>query len=110
MPIFAAFVGACMSGLMTFYGAMMTAQQAIAWARRTFIIALMAAFLIAVKVCVSSLLGMVAGAGSGGALPARFVMGLGMFIPSNAVAVLACMGSVWIACVVVRLKIDGLRW
>ena len=106
MPIFATFFGACMSGLMTFYGAMMTAQQAIVWARRTFLIALMAAFLVAVKIGVSTLLAMIAGA----ALPARFVMGLGMFIPSNAVVVLTTMGSVWIACVVVRLKIDGLRW
>ena len=106
MPIFAAFFGACMTGLMTFYGTVLAAQQAIVWARRTFIIALMAAFLVAVAACVSSLLGMIAGA----SLPARFTMGLGMFVPSNAVAVLACMGSVWLAAVVVRLKIDGLRW
>lgn len=106
MPIFAALFGACMSTLMTFYGSVMLAQQAIVWARRTFIIALMAAFLLACKFFVSTLLTMVSSAN----LPGRFVMGLGMFIPSNAVAVLALMGSVWIACLMLRLKIDGLRW
>ena len=106
MPIFATFVGACISTLMTFYGSMMVAQQAIVWARRTFMIGLMAAFLLAVKFFVTSLLGMIAVSG----LPARFAMGLGMFIPSNAVLVLGYMGSIWIACVLIRLKIDGLRW
>ena len=105
MPLFASFVGACITALMTFYGTIMTAQQAIAWARRTFVIALMAAFLAAVKVSLSALLVMVSTAG----LPSRFVMGLGMFIPSNAIAVLSAMGVVWVACLLVRLKVEGLR-
>lgn len=106
MPIFATLVSACINGLMVFYGAMMTAQQAIKWARRTFIIALIAAFVQAVSVCVGTLLGAVSTSG----LPSRFLMGLGMFIPSNAVAILACMGAVWLACFIFRMKIDGLSW
>lgn len=89
----------------------MSYQLAIQWGRRVFIIAVMAAFFVAVKVCVGSLLGMVSsGVGSGGDLLGWFMMGVGMFIPSNAGPVLACLGSVWIACVVYRLKVDGLRW
>ena len=106
MPLFATLVAACINGLTTFYAAVMTYQQAIAWARRTYIIALGTAFMFAVKACVTALLGMVAGA----SLPSRFMMGLGMFIPSNAGPVLACIGSVWLACVIYRLKIEGLRW
>lgn len=78
----------------------------VAWARRAFIVALGAAFLTAVSVCASSLLAMISTAG----LPSRFVMGLGMFIPSNAVAVMACLSSVYLACLVYRLKLEALRW
>lgn len=108
MPLFASLVAACINGLTTFYAVVLTYQQAIAWARRTFIIALMAAFCVAVKVCMTALLGMIAT--TAGALPSRFLMGLGMFIPGNAAAVLACMGSVWLACVIMRLKLEGLKW
>jgi len=106
MPLFATLVAACINGLTVFYGSVMAANQAMAWARRTFILALMTAFFVAVKVCVSSLLAQASTVG----LPSKFLMGLGMFIPNNAAAVLACMGSVWLASVMVRLKIDGLRW
>lgn len=114
MPIFAGVFIAALQGLISFFATFMTYQLAIQWARRVFIIAVMAAFFVAVKVCVSSLLGWVSGGvggGSGGGdLLGWFLMGLGMFIPSNAGPVLACLGSVWVACVVYRLKVDGLKW
>lgn len=78
----------------------------VAWARRGFIVALGLAFITAVNVCVSSLLSMISGAG----LPSRFVMGLGMFIPSNAGAVMSCLATVYLACLVYRLKLEALRW
>lgn len=106
MPLFATLVGAAINGLVKFYGLALGLGESIVWARRTFIIALWLAFLAAVSVCVKSLLGAIVFSG----LPRGFVMGLGMFIPSNAVAVLACVGSVWLACVIVRLKVDGLKW
>ena len=107
MPLLATLVAACINGLISFFGLWMAAGTAIKVARRVFVIALMAAFLVAVKVCMTSLLGMVAGVSG---LPHKFLVGLGMFIPSNAGAVIACVGSVWLACVVVRLKRDGLGW
>lgn len=109
MPLFATLVAACINGLVAIFGVMMATSEAIKWARRVFIIALMAAFCVAVKVCMSTLLGYIASFHAGG-LPSRFMMGLGMLIPSNATAVLACMGSVWLACVILRLKMDGLAW
>lgn len=110
MPIFAGVLIAALQGLITFFGWFLSAQLAIQWARRVFIIAVMAAFFVAVKVCVGTLLSALAGAGGGGGLLAWFLMAVGMFIPSNAGPVLSCLGSVWIACVVYRLKVDGLRW
>jgi len=106
MPLFATLVSGAINGLISFYSLVLGYQQAIAWARRTFIVLLMVAFFAAVKVCVGSLLGMVASS----AIPSGFAMGLGMFIPSNAGPVLACLGSVWLACVTYRLKLDGLKW
>lgn len=106
MPVFATLVAGAINGLTSFYALFLTYQQAIAWARRTFILAIVAAFFIAVSQCVQFLLGAVSGLG----LPSRFVMGVSIFIPSNAVAVMSCLASVWLACVMVRLKIDGLRW
>lgn len=106
MPIFAALVAACINGLTSFFGLAMAAQNAIAWARRTFILALMVGFTTAVSSCLTFLLGALSGA----SLPTRFLQGLGMFIPSNAVAIMSCLASVWLACVVVRLKLDGLKW
>lgn len=106
MPLFATLVAAAINGLTSFYALVLTYEAAITWARRTFILAIVTAFFLAVSACVQLLLSAVANA----ALPTRFVMGLGMFIPSNAVAVMSCLASVWLACVMVRLKIDGLRW
>lgn len=106
MPLFATLVASAINGLTSFFALFFTYSQAIAWARRTFILAIVTAFFFAVKACIQFLLSAVAGA----ALPGRFLMGLGVFIPSNAVAVMTCVASVWLACVMVRLKIDGLRW
>lgn len=106
MPVFAALVAACINGLTSFYGLMLAAQQAITWARRTFIIALLLAFCLAVKTCVQLLLSAISFSG----LPVRVLQGVGMFVPSNAVAVMSCLAGVWLACVIVRLKLDGLGW
>jgi hypothetical protein len=108
MPLFATLVSAAINGLITFFSLAMSYQAAIAWARRTFIIGLGIAFITAVATSVTLLLGMVPSALSG--LPSKFLMGLGIFIPSNAAIVLSSIGTVWLACVVYRLKLEGLRW
>lgn len=110
MPLFAGVFISAMQGLIGFFATFMSYQLAVQWGRRVFIIAIMAAFFVAVQVCVSSLLGMVSVGPGGGPLVSKFMMGVGMFIPANAGPVLACLGSVWLGCVVYRLKVDGLKF
>lgn len=108
MPLLATLLVGWFNGAIAFAISVLTYQQGLAWARRLFILGLLAAFAVAVKVCVVALLTMLSGAQVG--LPGRVLMGIGMFIPSNAVAVLACMGSIWLAAFILRLKIQGLAW
>lgn len=109
MPLFAALFNSFAGWLSTAASSVMFYVFTVTWARRLAIVALGAAFFVAVTACVSSLLGMVAELPSG-PLSTGFVMGLGMFIPSNAVAIIACLSSVYIACLVYRLKLEALRW
>jgi hypothetical protein len=71
-------------------------------------IALVAALLTTVFICLDSLYGMASaifsGAGSGSGWWTAFFMGVGMFIPSNAGAVLACVASVWLATNIYRVQ------
>ena len=106
MPIFAALFSAAAAWLGGLVSTLMWYLHFVAWARRAFIVTLGLAFFAAIAACTSSLLSFVSTAG----LPPRFVMGLGMFIPSNAVAVVSCLGSVYLACLVYRLKLEALRW
>ena len=115
MPLFATMVSGLFNGLLAFFSSFLSYQLAIAAARRTMIVGLMVAFFSAVTTCVNLLLTAVSnfftgGGGGGGSLLEWFVMAVGMFIPSNAGAVLSCLASVWVACVAYRLKMDGLRW
>lgn len=117
MPLFATMVSGLFNGLLAFFSSFLSYQLAIAAARRTMIVGLMVAFFAAVTTCVNLLLTAVSnffsgggGGGGGGSLLEWFVMAVGMFIPSNAGAVLSCLASVWVACVAYRLKMDGLRW
>lgn len=82
----------------------------VPWARRTFIVALTAGLMVTVGACLSSLLSVVNGFSVSGPLAQRFVQGLGMLIPSNAVAVMSCVASVWLACLVYKLKLQALHW
>ena len=83
----------------------------VPWARRAFIVALSAAFMVTVGACFSALLSVVSsGAGAAGPLAGRFMQGVGMLIPSNAVAVMSCVASVWLTCVVYKLKLQALHW
>ena len=102
MPLLAAFLGSAFSALATFLGTMMAADRAMAWARRVVMVGLLVAFPIGIAATVVSLLNMTASALSG--LPSMVLMGIGMFIPSNAAVVLALMGVVWLAGVLFRMK------
>ena len=108
MPIFAALFKAAFLWIAGFLSNVMWYIHMVSWARRAFIVTLGVTFFAAVGTCASALLGGVSSALAGA--PARFAQGVGMFIPSNAVAVLSCVATVWLACVVYRLKLEALRW
>jgi len=95
-----------LTAFLAFFGLQALAAVAI---RRGLIVALTVGFVAAVSSCLSFLLGAVSSLGGAGSLPGSFLMGLGMFVPSNAVAVMSCLAAVWLACFMYRLKLAGLK-
>lgn len=112
MPLFATLMASCFSALVGFLARFLSLQLAQKIAAYTLYIATTVAFLASVYVCLSSLMGWVTGftLPSGGlGWVARFLMGLGMFIPANAGAVLACVSSVWIGTSIYKVQKQGLH-
>lgn len=111
MPLFATLFGSVASGLASLFGTFLSYKVALKLAAYTTWITVFTAFLVSVFVCVSNLLGMVTssvGSTSGGAWMAYFWMGLGMFIPSNASAIMACLASVWISTSIYKVQKEGI--
>ena len=117
MPLLAGFIGAITGGLASFlarfigFGLALKLASYMAW------IATFTVFLTSVYVCCSSLYQMMSsmvgsgggGGGGGGNWVGYFWMGLGMFIPSNAGAVIACISSVWIATSIFKIQRVGIE-
>ena len=110
MPLLARYVGS----IALFFGeilakylgkkAAIAAGSFLAW------LSILAAFVTTVSVCLNSLYSTVqAGVATAGPWAAKAAMGLGMFIPSNAGAVLSCMASVWIGCAVYKIRKTGIH-
>jgi hypothetical protein len=106
MPILAALISSVVAWFWSAISTIGWYIHLVTWARRALFVALGVALFTAIGTCVSSILGMLSASG----LSARFLMGLGMFIPSNAGAVMACLGSIYLACIVYRLKLTALKW
>lgn len=111
MPIFATLFGSAVTALVQLFSLFMSYRVALKLAAYTAWIAVFGALLVSVFVCVSSLLGMLTagmGSGTGGAWVTNFWVGLGMFIPSNASAVIACVSSVWISTSIYAVQKQGI--
>lgn len=110
MPLFAALFGSIATAFVSLFSTFLGYRVALKLAAYTTWITVFTAFLVSVFVCVSSLLAMIAsGPGTGGAPWASFfLMGLGMFIPSNAASVLACLGSIWISTSIYAVQKQGI--
>ena len=111
MPLFAKLFGSIATALAALFSQFLGFKVALKLAAYTTWIVVFTAFLVSVFVCVSSLLGMVTssvGSTTGGSWMVYFWMGLGMFIPSNASAIMACLGSVWIATSIYKVQKDGI--
>lgn len=111
MPLFASLVASLGGALVSLFSRFLGIQAALRLASYVTYIAITAAFVASVYVCVGGLLSMVQSL-SGGAPSASnwvgyFFMGLGMFVPANAGGVMSCVGSVWLACNVYRLQQVG---
>ena len=111
MPLFAKLFTSIAAGLVSLFSTFLGYKVALKLAAYTTWIAVFTAFLVSVFVCVSSLLGMVTstvGSTAGGSWMPYFWMGLGMFIPSNASAIMACLASVWISTSIYKVQKEGI--
>lgn len=111
MPLFATMVAGLGSAFVSLFSKFMGIQAALKLASYAAYLSIIAVFTASVYVCIGGLLTYVSGfqpsGGGGGGWVQYFMMGLGMFIPSNAGGVLSCIGSVWLACNVYRLQHVG---
>ena len=105
-----------MNAVVAFWARFMGVQAAIKFSAYTTMLTIFLAFLGTVYVCINSLYTMAAsavgtttGSGSGFAWVSMFWMGLGIFIPANAGAVMACIASVWIGCGIYQFQRDSVR-
>lgn len=111
MKLFALFLGTLAQGFLALFSRFMGFKAALRLASYAAWITVLTTYAASVIVCVGSLASMVASASGGSGASEwlwRFWMGVGMFIPSNAGAVIACVGSVWIASSIYAMQRDGL--
>lgn len=112
MPIFAQLFATIALGFANLFARWLTFGVSMKLAMYTTWMVTFSAFLATVYVCINSLYSTVSafgGAGDGGVSWVRlFFVGLGMLIPSNAGAVIACVSAVWIATAVYKVKKQGL--
>lgn len=119
MPLLVTFIGSMTSALVGLFSRFLSFKVALRFASYTTWITILSALLVSVYVCLSSLYGFVGafvsggggGGGSGlaGSMVSMFFMGVGVFIPANAGAVMSCIGSVWIATSVYKIQKHGIE-
>lgn len=114
MPLLATFIGSLSSALVGLFSRFLSFKVALRFASYTTWLTVLAAFLVSVYVFLSSLYGFVGafvsgGGGGSGSMLSMFFMGVGIFIPANAGAVMSCIGSVWIATSVYKIQKHGIE-
>ncbi|MGQ2998076.1 hypothetical protein [Variovorax sp.] len=113
MPLLAAFIGSMASGLATLLATQFAYTTALKIAAYTTWITVAAVFFASVFVCCSSLYSLMASSLSVGGGANNWVhmawVGLGMFIPGNASAVISCIASVWIGTSIWRIQRVGIE-
>ena len=109
MPLFATLFGSIAAAFASLFSTFVGYKVALKLAAYTTWIAVFSAFLVSVFVCVSSILAMFSGGAAGaGGWVSLFFMGVGMFIPANASAVMACLGSIWISTSIYAVQKQGI--
>lgn len=108
MPLLGQLIQGLVFWLGGFLAKFMTEKVAVGVASFLAYMAMVTAFTASVHVCLASLQGLVqSSSGGGGSLVRFFFMGVGMFIPSNAGAILSCIGSVWVGTTVFVMRKNG---
>lgn len=101
MPLLGSLIGALATAFASLFSTFFGYKVALKLAGYTAWLLVFTAYVASAFVCLTSLYalvgGLVSGVGGGGSSWwSLFFMGVGMFIPSNAGAVMSCIGSVWI--------------
>jgi len=118
MPLLAVFMGSVASALVGLFSRFMGFKAALRLASYTLWITILTALLVSVLICLNSLYAYVqsghATSIATGAVNASnwytlFFMGVGMFIPANAGAVVSCLGSVWLSMSIYKIQKDGIQ-
>lgn len=110
MPILARYIGSAALFFGEIFAEYLGQKAAIALGSFLAWLSVLATFVATVSVCLNSLYSTVqAGVSAAGPWAAKAAMGVGMFIPSNAGAVLSCMASVWIGCAVYKIRKTGIH-
>lgn len=114
MPLLAAFIGSISTALVSFFARFLSMQVALRLASYGAWLVVFGTFLASVYICMSALYAAIRafldGANPGDGAWWRFLlMGIGMFIPQNAGAVVSCVSSVWIATSIYKIQKDGIH-
>lgn len=113
MPVLAGFLGSVIGSLAAFFGKYLTEKIALGLAAFLAWLAVLGVFVASVLLCLNSLYSVAGTGGPGGTGGVGWVryfwMGLGMFIPSNAGAVMTCLGSVWVGTEVYKVRRTGIE-
>jgi hypothetical protein len=109
MPLFAKLFMGVASALVSFFAIFFEMKVAAKLAAYTLWITMFTALLVSVFICVQNIFGYInVWMVSGPAWLSFFMMGVGMFIPSNASALMTCQGSIWIATAVYKMQKQGI--
>lgn len=110
MPLLAAFLGSAIASLAAFFGKFLVERVAVSLASFLAWLGVLTAFIVSVSACLTALSNAVTSSvPSDVGWLSFFWMGLGMFIPANAGAVLSCLGSVWIGTEVYKIRKTGIQ-
>lgn len=111
MPVLAIFLSSLTTAVISFLVKFFTERVAIALASFVIWLGVLTAFAASVHFCLASLQSFVTTStgGGGSSWIKYFWMGLGMFIPANASAVMSCVGSVWLGTEVYKIRKAGLQ-
>lgn len=109
MSLLAKLIAGMGASLVSFFAIFFELRVAQKLAAYTLWIAVLTAFMISVFVCIQNIFGYIElFTVNGPAWLSYFMMAVGMFIPSNAAALMTCQGSIWMATTIYKMQKQGI--